>query len=181
VADKPGPDGRVSARGRRRFPFVFVRADTGDQPVAPLGNRLDDPWVFRVVTKSAAKFNNGAGQGIIADYHAFPGHGFELLAGQHSAGVPGQADEHGHRLGFEFDLLFPQADSAGGRIDTPPVDAEGSGQIDVLLVFHGAVSVRQGVFDCNLLILIVIRKSSEKHRSSALKTRPGFPTVPREA
>jgi hypothetical protein len=99
-------------RIRLRFPHGEPwPSDRRNQAIPALGNRLDDPWVLRLVTEQSSQFGYGTREHVVADSGVGPDGGDEALLRHDVAGVLGQAHQHLHHLGLE--------PSAAGRTRHP--------------------------------------------------------------
>ena len=75
--------------------------DRCNQAVAGLGDRLDDPWLLRIVVEQAAQLRNGPSQDVVGHGGVGPGGVKQAVLGHHLPCPRGEADEDLHHLGFQ--------------------------------------------------------------------------------
>ena len=81
--------------------------DTRNQPIAAFRDRLNEAWLFDIVTEDAAQFRDAARQHVVADEHVGPDRSHQSVLGHDLTGLRRKAHEHLHDFWF-------QASGAGG-------------------------------------------------------------------
>ena len=116
--------GSCALRRRLRLCGLLQRSDGGHQPIALLGDSLDDPRMSCVIVYSLAQLQHGAGQRVVADDPTRPQLRLDLFAGDDLARSIGKVDENVHHPGFQLGGLAALPDATGGGVHPPVCESE---------------------------------------------------------
>ena len=122
----PSCNGTFSQRtaGRRPRNILFSTRDMSNEAIAASRDRLDEAWLFGVITECTTQFRDGARQYVLADKRVGPDALHQSLLGNHLPGMLGQTEQDLHHLRLEMSRLVRPSHRIELRLYTPIADAK---------------------------------------------------------
>jgi hypothetical protein len=124
VGDATGPILQRRVYRRRRTSVGRRGFDLGDQAIATLRDRFDEPRVLGVVAEGPSQARDRTGNDRLGDEEIRPDGVRDVVLRHDPAGVPRQVDEDVHQLGLDLDLAISAGEPVEARLNEPFASAK---------------------------------------------------------